>query len=128
MSVTLVAVPPAVGAGAAKVVAPHAAVVFSLPSPITPYEAAAGGASGALRGFGNLYGSGDLGATVAPGTSPSVIGVDGVGFAVAVHGANGDLWVTDPNGTTDTKLGLAPGTSPSIAALSTGGYEVAFTA
>jgi hypothetical protein len=118
---TLIAVPHPARAAAGQVTAPQDTSTF--------YEAAAGDATGALTGSGNLYGSGGLGVTMAAGTSPSMIGQAGFGFAVAVHGSNGDLWVASPasgHAPLDIAVPLAAGTSPAAALNGDGGCQYAW--
>jgi hypothetical protein len=51
---------------------------------------------------------------MAPGTSPSVVALPGLGFESAFQGANGDLWFSGTSFTGDADVQMAPGTSPAL--------------
>src|SRR5947207_5558914 len=128
---TLVAVPQAFGAGTPGGAVPHAsAASFPVPILTIPYEVAFPDTTGALSGFGNLYGSTSFGVKVASGTSASGIGVGGFGFDVAVQGGNGHLWVasTASAGAQAQDLGvaMAAGTSPAAALTADGSADFAW--
>jgi hypothetical protein len=77
---------------------------------------------------GGTLGSGSLGATMAPGTSPSVsappVGDPGA-LMIAWQGRNNHLWITGSH-PTDTTKPMALTASPSLTELVGSGYEIAY--
>jgi hypothetical protein len=80
--------------------------------------------------YSSSIGPFNTGSGEAPGTSPSVAYVSGVGYLMAFQGSDGNLWIYNRNADSwlNTNLGMTAGTSPSIAASSDGTYRVAFEA
>jgi hypothetical protein len=76
-----------------------------------------------------IFGTQDLGAAMAAGSSPIAVlspGAPGA-YQIAWQGSNGDLWASGPNGGTDLHVAMAPNTSPGMVWLGTG-YEVVYQA
>lgn len=92
------------------------------------------GSANGLQDWRSDFGFGrNLGATVAPGTSPAItINPQDIRlYRVAFQGGNHDLWTLDITRTpqfVDTGLGMMPGTSPAAVNLSNDGYQIAFQA
>jgi hypothetical protein len=89
--------------------------------------------SSAIAGGGDLWfygtaGSGDQQQAVMPGTSPSIAGLTGGGYAIAFQSADGALATAGSASTSGVALGMATGTSPAVTALTDGSWEIAFQA
>jgi hypothetical protein len=95
------------------------------------YEVAFQDSNGDLWFTGALVANDDTGIKMAPGTSPSLVPLNG-SFQAAWQGANGDVWMmTGPDGPIDLGVAMAPGTSPALTemgastAFPNGGYALA---
>jgi hypothetical protein len=67
-----------------------------------------------------------IGGLMAPGTSPSITGLDNGGYEVAFQSSTGLLSTTGTKGTENWNFPMMSQTSPSITWLTNGGYEMAF--
>jgi hypothetical protein len=94
------------------------------------YEVALQGTNGHLWFTGTLVSNDDTGIQMAPGTSPALTPFNG-SFQAAWQGANGDVWITSPQGPIDLGVAMAPHTSPALTEMNpntsfpNGGYAVA---
>lgn len=114
-------------AGMTLTAAPRASA--ATPSPLTgiiPYEVETNAGSGYLWGAGNpdpgLLEFLNEAQPMAPGTSPSVVALPGLGYESVFQGSNGDIWFSGTAGVTDGRFAMAPGTSPSAAATPSGAF------